>query len=229
MYYIYDILLRYSTLLRYSNIALIYNKMETFSQIYKNRRKRKLFKKVMSGGISASSFVLLSLAEAGKISIESFLPKKYSFTALGRKILGLDEKETPWKEKTLRNNISKLIKSGLVEKDIKKKVYILTNEGKKFVSFVNQCFSAANKKWDGRLRMVFYDIPMEKNNYRHWLNSSLRMFGYKQMQKSVFIGKHPLPESFIEDISSADLDSYIYLSTIKEISNKEEIIKLLED
>ena len=203
--------------------------MKTFSQIYKNRRKRILFKKAISGGVNASSFILFTLAELGKISLESFHPKKYAFTALGRKILGLDRKETPWKNKTLVNSISKLIKYGMVERNRKKKVYILTSEGKKFVAFVNQCFSAANRKWDGRLRMVFYDIPMGKNSYRHWLNSSLRMFGYKQMQKSVFVGKHPLPESFIEDISAADLDPYIYMSTIREISNRKEIFKQLED
>jgi DNA-binding transcriptional regulator PaaX len=117
----------------------------------------------------------------------------------------------------------------LVTKDKKEKIYILSDDGKKFTLFVNDYFSSVNRKWDGYLRMVFYDIPMPKSDYRRWLYNNLSLLGYKQIQKSVFIGKYPLPASFIQDISNAELDDYIYISTIKNINNRKEILKLLDD
>lgn len=203
--------------------------MDSFSEIYKNKRKKMMLNKIMAGGLNASAFILLTLFEMGKISLEAFHPKKYAFTALGRAALGLDKKECPWKDRTLINNLSKLIEAGLVQKDKKKNFCILTNKGKNFSIFVNDYFSTINQKWDGYLRMVFYDIPMSKSAYRQWLYNNLSLLGYKQIQRSVFIGKYPLPESFIRNINDAELDDYLYISIIKNITNKKEIIKLLKD
>lgn len=188
-----------------------------------------MLNKIMSGGLNASAFILLVLLDLGEISMEAFHPKKYSFTALGRSVLGLNKKESSWKDRTLINNLSALIKSGLVEKNKKKKVYVLGAEGKRFSIFVNDYFSTANQKWDGYLRIVFYDIPMKKSDYRRWLHNNLSILGYKQIQKSVFIGKRPLPASLIRDISSAGLDDCVYISTIKDINNRKEILKQMED
>jgi hypothetical protein len=203
--------------------------MANFSEIYKHRKKKMMLNKIMSGGLNASAFILLSLFELSKISIEAFHPKKYFFTALGRSILGLNKKSSNWKNQTMINNLSRLVKSGLVTKDKKKKIYILSDDGKKFTLFINDYFSSVNRKWDGYLRIVFYDIPMPKSDYRRWLYNNLSLLGYKQIQKSVFIGKYPLPASFIQDISNAELDDYIYISTIKNINNRKEILKLLDD
>jgi hypothetical protein len=203
--------------------------MINFSEIYKHRKKKLMLKKIMSGGLNVSAFILLSIFELGKISIESFHPKKYCFTALGRHALGLNKKSSNWKNQTMINNLSRLIKSGLVIKDKAKKIYVLSDEGKRFTIFANDYFSSISQKWDGYLRIVFYDIPMTKSDYRRWLYNNLLLLGYMQIQKSVLIGKYPLPASLIQDISNAELDDYIYISTIKNINNRKEILSLLGD
>ncbi|TSC53865.1 MAG: phenylacetic acid degradation operon negative regulatory protein [Parcubacteria group bacterium LiPW_39] len=198
----------------------------SFKTINKSRSRQRILKKILSGSLNSASFILLALAELGKIAVDSFHPKKYAFTALGRKVLGLDDTSISWQDKTLYERLRQLTKCGLVVKDQKKKVYYLSPEGKQLSVEILDYFSAANKKWDGVLRLVIFDIPEQKRAYRDWLRNNLYFFNFKQLQKSVFIGKNPLPESFIQEISNFQLDNFVHLFSIKEAGNKKEILEL---
>lgn len=46
-------------------------------------------------------------------------------------------------------------------------------------------------KWDGRWRMVFFDIPEKRRSERNILREKLKELGFYEIQKSVFI--HPYP------------------------------------
>ena len=47
------------------------------------------------------------------------------------------------------------------------------------------------KKWDGKWRVVMFDIPEEKKMARRAINHSLKKLGCAQYQKSVFITPFP--------------------------------------
>lgn len=49
----------------------------------------------------------------------------------------------------------------------------------------------APKKWDGRWRLIFFDVPMESDAGRHSFTYKLRNLGFQQLQKSIWI--HPYP------------------------------------
>lgn len=184
-----------------------------------------MINKVLKGSLNASAFILLTLAELGEIAVESFHPKKYVFTALGRAALGLDSGETSWKSQTLKDKIGELIKSGLVIKDNRCKKYRLSNSGQKSTDEINDYFASVNKKWDGIFKILIFDIPERKKEYRNWLRNALYALDFKQLQKSVFIGKNPLPGSFIKEISYLGLDEFINIFSIREIDNKNKIIR----
>lgn len=43
------------------------------------------------------------------------------------------------------------------------------------------------KKWDGKWRIVFFDIPVEENRKRDLLSSKLRSLGFQKLQMSIWI------------------------------------------
>lgn len=196
-----------------------------FKQISRDRHRRQILHKIVSGGFNASSFILLTVGELGKIALESFHPKNYSFTKIGRDILGLNSKESSWRRRTLTDKMGQLIKIGLVVKDEKRKNYYLSSEGQELVNEANDYFLSFNKKWDGIFRVVIFDIPERKKEYRNWLRSTLYSLNFKQLQKSVFIGKNSLPVSLVKEISYFKLDDFIHIFSIREIDNKSEIGK----
>jgi DNA-binding transcriptional regulator PaaX len=46
-------------------------------------------------------------------------------------------------------------------------------------------------QWDGRWRIVFFDIPEKRRKARDALRDKLRDLGFYELQKSVFV--HPFP------------------------------------
>lgn len=200
-----------------------------FKEINKSRCRRQILNKVIKGGLNASSFILLTIAELGEIAFESFHPQNYSFTKLGRSLLGVNFKESKWKPQTLSDKMGQLIKNGLVVKDKKQKNYYLTSGGQKLSDEVNDYFSSVNKKWDGVFRIVIFDIPERRKEYRNWLRNNLYFLNFKQLQKSVFIGKNFLPASFIKEISNFKLDDFVHIFSTREIDNRGEILKSFND
>jgi len=184
-----------------------------------------MLNKVLRGGLNASSFILLTIAELGGITVEAFHPKKYAFTQLGRSVLGLDSEDIKWRDRTLKDKMRQLIQNGLVVKDKKCKNYCLSPSGRKISDEINDYFSSINQKWDRIFRIIIFDIPKKKNKYRDWLRNNLYSLNFKQLQKSVFIGKNPLPESFVKEIGYFKLDDFVHIFSVKEIDTRREIIK----
>ncbi len=48
-----------------------------------------------------------------------------------------------------------------------------------------------NEPWDGKWRMVMYDIPEEKKTAREHIRRLVKQLGFVQLQRSIWI--HPLP------------------------------------
>ena len=80
------------------------------------------------------------------------------------------------------------------------------------------------KEWDGKWRIVMFDVPEKYRKERNWLRFQLFGFEYQQLQKSVFLGKWPLTEDFFSEIVKRKLNNFIRLITIGEIDD-EKILK----
>jgi len=118
--------------------------------------------------------------------------------------------------------LCRLQKKGLVEK--KKDGYKTTKLGLKFLS--QKEISKKSSLWDGKYRIFIFDIPENLHSLRDWLRSQIVLLNYKALQKSVFIGKHPIPENLFKEIIDRGLDKYIRLMTVGEIDD-ENILKQL--
>ncbi|MEK7149381.1 MAG: CRISPR-associated endonuclease Cas2 [Patescibacteria group bacterium] len=120
------------------------------------------------------------------------------------------------RENSLHTALWRLNKKGLIKK--KNNGFQLTSIGLKYFKRIkNNQF----KKWDGKWRIVMFDIPEKSKKEREWLRNQLYGLEYKSLQKSVFIGKFPLSEDLFREIFKKSLRDYVNLITVGEIDNEE--------
>jgi len=120
------------------------------------------------------------------------------------------------------NLIYKLKKNDLIEEKIKegKKFFIITKKGKEKLAFLKKQNKKAlpkisySKQKSNKFVIVIFDIPEEKRAKRDWLRASLRVLGFKMIQKSVWIGKIKLPKQFIDDLFNLNLIDFVEIFEI---------------
>jgi|YNPNPStandDraft_1061719.scaffolds.fasta_scaffold164239_1 DNA-binding PadR family transcriptional regulator len=190
------------------------------------QKTRKNYEKYFAKGLSIAGAILLSLKEGGESFLEG-LPDYYG-AGIYKKFFGVGKyKRQNIKKQTLNINLYRLQQQGLIVKDPKEKIFVLTAEGKKLLLEVENRFLIFQKPWDKKLRLVFFDIPETQKIWRQWLRKELSLLGFVQIQESVYAGKYPLPQSFYEEINSLGIDKYIFVITAQEIDKEDEIIQLL--
>jgi CRISPR-associated endonuclease Cas2 len=79
------------------------------------------------------------------------------------------------------------------------------------------------RRWDGRWRIVIFDIPEKKKLAREVLREKLKQLGFYKLQKSVFI--HPFEcQREIELIARVyEVEPYVYFIRADYIDNQEKI------
>jgi DNA-binding transcriptional regulator PaaX len=65
--------------------------------------------------------------------------------------------------------------------------------------------SSPFKKDSAPSMIVSFDIPEKDRFVRHWLRSQLKIFGYKMLQQSLWLGPSPLPLSFIKRLEDLNI------------------------
>jgi len=189
------------------------------------KRKRSFTQKFFEKGLTASSYILFCLKESGKNFLKE-LPSSYPGFQLMKEMFGVNYRPK-FKKETIRTNLNRLIKQGLILKDPKQKIYYLTDKGKRFTDYIKNRYLILKQKWDRKLRVVIFDIPEKRNYWRKAIREELLLLQYQQLQKSVYIGKYALPKSLLEEIEEAGIGKYIFIFTIDKIDRKQEILKLL--
>lgn len=196
-------------------------------QKIKRQIKNKL-KEVPANIGFASIAALVCLAEGGTTALDEIL--KGPSRGLGKSYARILKQRTFWdyyeelkdlQKNSARTMLWRLEKKGLVKK--KEKQYQLTIQGLKIVKIIKK--EGVEKEWDGKWRMIMFDIPEKKRNERNWLRYQLMAVDYKPLQKSVFIGKEPIGEDVFKDLMEHNLVRYLRMITVGEIDDDE----ILED
>lgn len=177
---------------------------------------------VAEKSLTAPFWILATLLELGLAGIEIFLnpslyndPSPYIFENFGNEIKA---KKRKIKEATIKQSLWRLRKHGFVEKKGDK--YFLTQVGRLIMKYVIRKRKAVTVKWDGKYRVVIFDIPEKDRKKRSWLRQELRLLNYQKLQESVFIGKYPLPADLIKDLKRNKIGNYVnYLLVDKVYKN----------
>lgn len=148
------------------------------------RKYKYYFKKPKS---EIAKDILTGLLVAGVICIAATSP--YFI----RSLLKNNKKWNKYSKKKVYDTFYNFKRRGLIE--IKKEggqIYIsLSKEGKKKAGIlqINNLKIRKPKKWDGKWRIVIFDIVQLKKIYREALRGKLKELGFHPLQKSVWV--HP--------------------------------------
>ncbi len=193
------------------------------------KKKRSTAYKFFSKGVDVTARILLALRENAQLASEDFLRNcpQYPGFGLVRAMFGC-ENSPQLKDETVRTNLRRLQEQGFVIKDPKQKVYYLTEKGEEFTSYIENRFLILKEPWDQKFRIVIFDVPEKKRYWRIFLKQELELMQFKQLQKSVYVGKYPLPISLIKEIEDNGLGKFFFIFTVEQFDRQEEILKLLE-
>lgn len=150
---------------------------------------------------------------------------KKTFSISGRSIRALTKKD----KKEFRESITDLKKFKFIEK---KKSYdgsvliSLTEKGK--LRALNLRFKKLNRKkekWDGKWRMVAFDIPEGCKKGRNALRYRLRLAGFHELQESLFLYPYDCEREITDFIKLFKLRNYVRFALLEYIDNHERLVK----
>lgn len=102
---------------------------------------------------------------------------------------------------------------------------VLTERGKVMAGRFNpdKMKIARPSRWDGRWRVVIYDIPHSKKSARDALRRKLYELGFAEWQKSVFIFPYPCREEIDFIIELFNLRPYVRQAELTHPTNESEL------
>ncbi len=171
--------------------------------------------------LSHAEALLLLMEEWGVEIIDAFLPRKYPETHLTRRILGLD---------TLRPSPVRLAKHRLIQQGLVAKIsagsYRITPQGQTAIGRMRELIRRRPPVWDGKWRIVAFDIPEKIKKYRDALRYALATADYRRLQDSVWVGKYPLAGEVLELIDECHIGKYVCVFLSDTVDKEEEIARL---
>ena len=193
------------------------------------RRKTNLAKRIFEKGLDVTGYVLFALKDFSEDLTYDFLenlPNSYPEFRILKMMFGIDKKRK-FNKSTIRINLSRLIAQGLVAEDENQK-FFLTAQGEEIVAYIKNRYSVLNKPWDKKIRIVIFDIPEYRRRARVWLRKELLLLKFKPLQKSVYIGKYPIPDELYQDIIKNEIFKDVHIFTMDKADKEKDILKLLE-
>lgn len=79
--------------------------------------------------------------------------------------------------------------------------------------------------WDGKWRVVMFDIPQEFNRARDRLRSKLKVLGFHMVQKSVFVLPYPCQEELAAYCKKFKIGDYVDVIIAESLGHAEDKIK----
>ena len=161
--------------------------------------------------------ILEKLAELGEGTLDAFLPPQYPEAALARMFLGLDSKRKI-SRRTFSSILSRLKTQGLVERSGTKRrtQWRITGQGSEWLKDKDMLIKIPAPRDDGIGRLVIFDVPEYARKKRDAIRVELVSANFKQLQKSVWIGYHPLPQDFLILLDELNLRDNVHIFSIRQ-------------
>jgi DNA-binding transcriptional regulator PaaX len=145
----------------------------------------------------------------------------------------ITKKHDEWKKyypSSLNKQVRKLWRRGHVEVTETSDGYTvrITDKGRmELLKFDIEHLSIPNQKqWDGKWRMVFFDIPAGEGSARTVFQRKLRSLGFFQMQRSVYVYPYTCRKeiAYLREVYGIPHD--VKLATVEHLENDEDIRKV---
>lgn len=126
------------------------------------------------------------------------------------------------RKKIARDTLYSLKRKGLVKEISKngKRFLELTKKGEMEILLQKAHEKIApNGKWDGKWRLIIFDIPEDARDERDKLRRLLKKHQFFKLQASVFISPHPLNRAAIDYLKQTGLIHFIRFAKIEELDD----------
>jgi hypothetical protein len=175
---------------------------------------------------TATKLLLVSLALGGIVATGAVLPVIFKMIDGLRDNQGNSPK---YSKKRVANALATLKRKKLIRivKNKNGKFLVkLTNKGKKRIVKISLDSVSIKKpaKWDGKWRIVFFDIPVEFNSAREALRHKMKELGFKQFQKSVWIIPYECEDEILFIAEFFCVEKYVEIIVAEKILH-EKVIK----
>ncbi len=135
--------------------------------------------------------VMQAVAAAGVITLAAVAPNALRLLSI-RKFI-------PQREREIRGVAARLARKGYLEfkgEDGAKKIS-LTERGRQFMYLLEDGITKPEKpkRWDGKWRVLTFDIPERRAGARRRLRSFIAMLGFVRLQDSVWVYPFPCEEA----------------------------------
>lgn len=152
---------------------------------------------------------LLILGDLAIAAIASFYPHPYYHAFCGHT-----------HRRSLRITLKRLERKHLVGAKEKRgrEAWHLTEEGKRRAHRLQLRLEHAKRgRWDGKWRIVIFDIPEQVRGRRDFLRKELINLGLHPLQKSVWVTPYPFSDLFFEITAELGLGDYLRVITAERI------------
>lgn len=114
----------------------------------------------------------------------------------------------PLKKSELARVLKRLREKGLVDFVGDEELIVrLTSKGKEKALIVQ--LTVNQKKWDGKYRIVIFDIPEKRRVVRDLLRSRLKFWGFTPWQQSVWVSKKSCTDELRQFIKSIGIKDWV--------------------
>lgn len=128
------------------------------------------------------------------------------------------------KKNSVACTLNRLKKDGYIEEVLveNKEVYRLTDKGKLRIF---KAYANLKPSWDGKWRIVIFDIPENKKKSREIFRSKLKELGFKMVQNSVWICPHDIQSVIKMMTGYYNINEYVHFIVADKLSGEQKFIK----
>lgn len=113
----------------------------------------------------------------------------------------------------------------LQRKLIKNVEYFEITKKGKYKALKYRLKERTKQKWDRKWRLIFFDIPQNKDFFRNKLRENLQLLGFKYLQKSVWVCPYNVRKELGIIVDYYNLHDYIQFAVIEFLENDSELKK----
>lgn len=176
------------------------------------------------GKLTKTSHVLLYMLTAGDLLYRSKLKSRLSLALY-------PEERRRLADRRLDIKLHQMYERGWVKIEYKeaRQVVKLTRKGELEALFQKAHLPGKARRWDGKWRMVIFDIPENARAVRAQLRKLLKGFGFKALQASVYVYPFDLNRARIEFLRQSGLMRYIRFARVDLFDNDGDLRNLFRD
>lgn len=125
--------------------------------------------------------------------------------------------EYPLDKSALATALKRLRENGLIDFiDDKTLALRLTDKGKSKALWTKMRLE--DEKWDGKWRVIIWDIPEKRRNTRDLLRHQLKQLGFEKVQNSVWASKKDCIKLLKEYINKVGIGDWVKVLETKELN-----------